>query len=207
MLADYCLYLAKEKGRNRYIIYAEEKHGTLEKIRTKLQNSKLVNERDTTYADVIVKMLERTLHDKNVKVDNLLGEFAEAYGLQNVNLYVGSPFEHKCSAGSKIICNDEASEFVLNILNSKVKEKYFSLGNFVVVNRLETLPPHAHNIKEMLNKIDVHAFVIIRFYDKDKRECILIITSIGKRNTWNQTLFKYYRAFTDVLSLLSLGSD
>jgi diguanylate cyclase (GGDEF)-like protein len=204
MLADHCLYLAKEKGRNRFIIYTPEKHGFLEEIRNKQQNSKLVNERDTTYADFIVKMLESTLHDENVKVEDLLSEFAEAFGLQNVNLYVGSPFVHKCSAGSEIIVNEEASEMVLDILNSDIKDKYFSLGDFVVVNRLESLPPHAHNLKGVLHKIDVYAFIIIRFYDKDKKECIFIMASVGRKNLWNQTLFKYYRAFTDILSLHSL---
>lgn len=204
MLADHCLYLAKEKGRNRFIIYTPEKHGFLEEIRNKQQNSKLVNERDTTYADFIVKMLESTLHDENVKVEDLLSEFAEAFGLQNVNLYVGSPFVHKCSAGSEIIVNEEASEMVLDILNSDIKDKYFSLGDFVVVNRLESLPPHAHNLKGVLHKIDVYAFIIIRFYDKDKKECIFIMASVGRKNLWNQTLFKYYRAFTDILSLRSL---
>ena len=33
MVADYCLYLGKQKGRNRYIHYTPEKHPSLEEIR------------------------------------------------------------------------------------------------------------------------------------------------------------------------------
>ena len=62
LLADYCLYMAKDKGRNRYIIYTLEKHGTLETIRQKRQSIKHINERNLSYGDIIVKMFDMTLH-------------------------------------------------------------------------------------------------------------------------------------------------
>ncbi len=74
----------------------------------------------------------------------------------------------------------------------------------MVLNDISLLPPYARNIKEFLSKPEVYSLIIIRFYDKDKNECILIISNIGKKINWNQSHFKYYRAFTDVLSLLSL---
>jgi len=203
-IADHCLYLAKEKGRNRYIIYVQEKHGSLEDIILKHQTSKKINERDISYGDVIIKMFNRALHAKDYSIENYLYEFADTFELQNVNLYVGSPFVHRCSAGSMAIMDQTASDFVLNILNSDVRGRYFSLGDFVVINSLDELPPYAYNIKDFLIKRDVYSLIIIRFYDRDNKECILIISTIGKRTKWNQTRFKYYTAFVDLLSLYSL---
>ena len=207
LLADHCLYLAKEKGRNRYIIYTRSKHGTLEDIKLKHQTSKKINDRDSSYGDVIVKLFDRVLHDKNSTVEEYINEFAEAFTLNNVNLYVGSPFVHRFSAGNKVIKDQAAIDFVLSILNSDDKDKYFSLGNFVVLNRLGMLPPYARNIKDFLTKREVYSLIIIRFFDKDKRECILIISTVGNRVQWNQSHFKYYKAFTDILSFLSLGAE
>ena len=204
MIADHCLYLAKEKGRNRYIIYTRSKHGTLEDIKLKHQTSRKISDRDASYGDVIVKLFDMALHDKGSKVEDYINEFTEAFSLQNVNLYVGAPFAHRYSAGSEAVKDQTAIDFVLKILNSDEKEKYFSLGNFVVVNRLETLPPYARSIKDFLTKREVYSLIIIRFYDKDKKECILIISTVGKKVQWNQTHFKYYRAFTDILAMLSL---
>ncbi len=204
MLADHCLYLAKEKGRNRYIIYTLDKHGSLEDIKLKRQSSKKINERDLPYGDVIVKMFDMALHDKDSTVEHYMSEFAEAFELQNVALYVGTPFKYRYAAGSKLVADDAAIDFVLEILNSDDREKYFTLGDFMVFNHLGTLPPFAHHIKEFLINRGILSMIIIRFYDIEGRECILIISSVGKKTQWNRTHFKYYRAFTDLLSLHDL---
>ncbi|WP_022769615.1 GGDEF domain-containing protein [Butyrivibrio sp. NC2007] len=204
-LTDHCLYLAKEKGRNRYIIYTPEKHGTLEEIRQKQQNTRKINERDNSYGDVIVKMFNMALHDKDSTVEQYMSEFAEAFDLQNVMLFVGEPFKYRCSAGSDAITDQVATDFVVQILDSPELEQYFALDDFVVINRLEMLPPFAHNIKEFLTKRETYSIIYTRFFDKDNRKCIFIISTVGKRILWNQTHFRYYRAFTDLLSLHSLG--
>ncbi|WP_026519780.1 GGDEF domain-containing protein [Butyrivibrio sp. FCS006] len=204
-LTDHCLYLAKEKGRNRYIIYTPEKHGTLEEIRQKQQNTRKINERDNSYGDVIVKMFNMALHDKDSTVEQYMSEFAEAFDLQNVMLFVGEPFKYRCSAGSNAITDKVATDFVINLLDSPELEQYFALDDFVVINRLEMLPPFAHNIKEFLTKRETYSIIYTRFFDKDNRKCIFIISTVGKTILWNQTHFRYYRAFTDLLSLHSLG--
>ncbi len=205
MLADYCLYLVKERGRNGYIIYNSDRHGTLENIRIKQQNTKKINERDFSHGDIIVKMFDMVLHDEGSTIENYMSEFAEAFELHNVMLFVGTPFSHRCSAGSKAIKDQVAIDFVLDILDSETKDKYFSLGDFAVVNSLDVLPPYAHHIKTFLTKRNIYSLIIIRFYDKDDRECVFVISREGEKNHWNRTHFKYYRAFIDLLSLHSLG--
>ncbi|WP_022765062.1 GGDEF domain-containing protein [Butyrivibrio sp. XPD2006] len=204
-ITDHCLYLAKEKGRNRYIIYTPEKHGTLEEIRHKQKNTRKINERDLSYGDVIVKMFNMALHDKASTIEQYMSEFAEAFGLQNVMLFVGEPFKHRYSAGSDAINDKVATDFVVKILDSPELEQYFALDDFVVINRPETLPPFAHKIKEFLDKRETYSIIYIRFFDKDNRKCIFIISTVGKTILWNQTHFRYYRAFIDLLSLHSLG--
>lgn len=209
-LADHCLYLAKEKGRNRYVIYDMVKHGTIDTIRLEHKNAKKINERDLSYGDVIVRMFDLTLHDDDSTLENYMSEFAEAFELQNVLLFVGNPsagepFIFRCSSGSRATDDQVATDFALEVLNSDIRDKYFLLGDFVVVNRLEMLPPHAQAIRSFLEKREVYSLIIIRFHDRDMREGILIITSVGEKNQWNQTHFKYYRAFADLLSLHCLA--
>lgn len=205
MIADNCLYLAKKKGRNRYIIYDKEKHGSLEDIKNNINDIKALNEREMSFGDFIVRMFDMTLHDKGLTIERSISEFAKAFGLQSVNLFVGEPFVHRCASGSEAIEDREAVEFVLDKLNSEAKDKYFSLGDFVVVNNLSTLPPYVQNVRDFLQSRHIHSLINMRFWDKDNRECILIISCIGRKITWNQTHFKYYRAFADLLSLTSIS--
>ncbi len=204
MLADHCLYVAKEKGRNRYIIYTQEKHGTLEAIKLKQKSYKKINDRDVAYGDVIVRMFDLTLHDEGGSLENFMSKFADAFDLQNVMLFAGEPFRFVYSAGSKAVEDQTAIDFVLDILNGDTKDKYFTFGEFVVINRLEMLPPYAYGIKAFLKKREIQSLIILRFYDADKKECILIISTVGRKNQWNSTHFKYYRAFADLLSLQSV---
>ncbi len=203
-IADHCLYLAKEKGRNRYIIYDVVKHGTLESIKLEHQTAKKINERDFSYGDVIVRMFDMTLHDEDSTLENYMSEFAEAFELENVLLFVGEPYIFRGSAGIRPTDDKVATDFAIDILNSDIKAKYFALGDFVVINGLEMLPPYSHAIRSFLEKREIYSLIIIRFHDKDDRECVLVISTVGEKKQWNQIHFKYYRAFADLLSLHSL---
>lgn len=205
MLADHCLYLAKAGGRNRYIFYRQDKHGTIEDVKQKHLISKKINERSISYGETIVRMFDMALHDGEGSLDYFMNEFADTFELQNVLLFAGEPYRFVSSAGSTPIDDKDANEFVIGVLNSKDKDKYFSLGDLVVINELDALPPHAHSIRSFLINREVYSFIMIRFFDKDHRECVLLISAVGRKIVWNRTHFKYYRAFTDLLSLYSIG--
>ena len=205
MLADYCLYIAKEKGRNRYIIYTPEKHGSLEEIKQKSMTQKKINERgDLSYGDVIVKMYDIVLYGRGSTPEVLMEEFAHNFNLQRVMLLTSDPYKLRYSAGVDRGIDNPVPSKLLEVLNSDIKERVLAGRDFVVVNKIDNLPPQADEIKDFLKKIGVLSYLLIRFYDKDNRECILVFSSIGKYTQWNETHFKYYRAFVALLARFSL---
>ena len=119
---------------------------------------------------------------------------------------MGSPFRFRYSAGTEAIKDPSDAQFLLGFLNSEFKEKYIGDQEFIVVNRLDALPVQAGAIKMFLKEAGVLSYVIIRFFDKEERECILMISSLGKRTQWNQMHYKYYRALGDLLSLNTLNN-
>ena len=62
----------------------------------------------------------------------------------------------------------------------------------------------ANAVKEFLKEIGVLSYILMRFNDRNGNECFLIISSLGKYVQWNELHFKYYRAFTDLLSYIKL---
>ncbi|WP_034446732.1 GGDEF domain-containing protein [Butyrivibrio sp. AE2032] len=205
LLADQCLYIAKEKGRNRYIIYDSEKHGSLEDIKQQEMTKKLFNDRgDLSYGDIIVKMYEVALHGKGTTPEALLDEFAQTFKLQRMCLIVGTPFKLRYATGLNGNTGFRSPDVLLGVLNSDTKEKYLAGRDFVVVNKLDTLPPQAGSIKAFLKEIGVLSYILMRFYDKDNNECFIIVSSLGKAVQWNESHFMYYRALSDLISRFSL---
>lgn len=205
-VADHCLYIAKEKGRNRYIIYDPEKHGTLEDIRSGLMTKKKFGSRETlSFGDILVKMYDATVYGEGSTPGQMLDEFAESFGLQRITLFAGTPFEPVYSSGSDRFIPSDKPNFMVGMLNSDIKDKYFADRNFIVVNRVDNLPPQAGKMKDILKQAGIFSYIIIRFRDADDKESILVLTSLGKYTQWNESHFKYFRAFADILSKYPLA--
>ncbi|WP_022765929.1 GGDEF domain-containing protein [Butyrivibrio sp. XPD2006] len=201
MVADYCLYLAKEKGRNRYIIYTPEKHASFDEIMAKTMTTRKFNDRgELSYGDMLINMFDTVLHGPGASVENLIDEFAVNFGIQHIQLFVGKPFEFRYSAGTDNICDTASRDMLTGFLNSPVKDKYMAGRKFIVVNKIDHMPPQAEAFKIHLKEIGVYSFMFICFSDADDNECVMLISSIGKYTQWNEMHYKYYRGFGDILA-------
>ena len=201
MIADYCLYLAKEKGRNRYIIYTPSKHAAFEEIIAKTMTTRKFNDRgELSYGDMLISMYDNVLHGPGSSIENLMDEFAENFNIQHVQLFVGKPFRFRYSVGPDEISNTASKDMLTGFLNSPAKDKFMAGRNFIVVNKIDHMPPQAEAFKIHLKDIGVYSFMFICFNDIDGNECILLISSIGKYTQWNEMHYKYYRSFGDILA-------
>lgn len=88
--ADYSLYLAKQKGRNRYIIYDKEKHGdVIVDKKTKgvncLESQKKERDKITTYSHIIQDLYQRG-YDAILDSLSLIGQMCNC---EKINIYYG----------------------------------------------------------------------------------------------------------------------
>lgn len=84
-IADKMLYLAKKKGRNRYIIYTPEIHGT--QILEAKEETSLKNVEDAAADDregIVLRMIDRYLIQKNVPEERLLREVGRGFTLDEI---------------------------------------------------------------------------------------------------------------------------
>lgn len=87
-IADKMLYRAKQKGKNRYIVYAADVHGDVlsEQESVKVQSSALQRQ---DKEDLVLKMLEYVAQQANRPFDMLLGDVGSTFGLDEVHLFYG----------------------------------------------------------------------------------------------------------------------
>ncbi len=88
--ADYSLYLAKEKGKNRYIIYNPLKHGD---ISCKFSNGTPLS-MDTSYAGcnntkIFSEMIHSLFEKQEEGIEEVFHKLGENYQFEKINVYYG----------------------------------------------------------------------------------------------------------------------
>ncbi len=135
--ADKCLYIAKRKGKNRYIIYDEKKHGSNENI----IYDPMLNEKDK-FSDAI--MLADLVHNlkpfenKNA-IRPAINQILTYFALDRISVYYGENFDLLCSVG-KLIDNDNAK-----YITDKEYLKNFNIRNVCLIENIPFLQKNSDN--------------------------------------------------------------
>ncbi len=92
-IADKCLYIAKEKGRNRFIIYRKEQHGTLSYVDL---NSKAISmipkvsiAQKSDHICQIIKTLSHSNNDED-RIKNVADSLKDYYSFDKCMIFYGS---------------------------------------------------------------------------------------------------------------------
>lgn len=92
--ADRGLYLAKKKGKKRYIIYKEEMHGELDANQPEEENyfNKKGNEKiagDTAIYNMMNNAVQNLFDNGKEAIDEIMNNIISVYGLTGISLYMG----------------------------------------------------------------------------------------------------------------------
>lgn len=200
LLADYCLYRAKYKGRNRYIIYTPAKHGTLEAIRARsMESGGFRDERNTSMSDMLINMACQLHYGEKPRLQELMHDFTTMFDLDNLELFGGDPLHMFLTAGKRTPASAEVRAG-LEDAGKVILKRLMKESDFLVINRLESIPPGMSETVSFLEGHGIYSILGIRFHDANGTESILFMTSVGRNLQWNETYFKYYRLFADILS-------
>ena len=133
MQADKALYIAQQKGRNRYVIYDIEKHGPVEKdIENRI--AFLSSKKDTTEklaftSDLVENIVMGKLPDISVLLEQIRSQFA----IDDICVFAGNDMNLILS------CGNAASRNAAYFLENSYRERFSGDGIFVIdnVNELE----------------------------------------------------------------------
>ncbi|MBQ2803915.1 MAG: GGDEF domain-containing protein [Lachnospiraceae bacterium] len=198
-LADFALYRAKEKGRNRYIIYDKEKHGTLVEIHQTTKLATRINSRgDMSRGDILCVIMSRVFSDEVYPIDKLLDDYIENFDPQRITIYDADRGKVLCMVGAQVPCNHVIEETEKYIHGSFWQKKY--VYDDIVINNISLIEGKDEEVYNLMKKQGIFSCIHIKFHDKNQNRCILSLESVTKRIVWNNDHMHYYKLMARTLS-------
>lgn len=198
-LADFALYRAKEKGRNRYIIYDKEKHGTLEDIKKAEMGNERINGRgDMSHGDVLCVIADKVYGDTEYSIEKLLDDYIDNFEIQRITIYNEDNAEVLYMAGEQVLPEEVLAETKNYIFGRFWQDRHEE--EMVVLNNISHVENKDIATYKLMKKQGIVSYIRIKFKDKNGANCIFCLEAIGKQIVWNTNHLHYYRLMARLLS-------
>lgn len=198
-LADYMLYRAKNKGKNRYIMYMPEKHGTVEEILNEgMDNIGISSRKGMSKSEVICKIADHVLHKEDYPLESVFNDIVDYFGVERIVLYSleDNSVLHQC--GNKLMKEDVIAVTSNYIVDESLKKMYDN--GVLVINNIKKLENTAHDVYEKLKKQGVLSFMHHEFIGKNNKKYLISYESVAIRNTWNSEDMHFFRILDHILA-------
>lgn len=101
--ADCCLYIAKEKGRDRYVFFRDEMHrASYEAMLNQNQLNAMKNPREIRELKNVASFMENAMTDIRKAILDAMRHMKDTFGIDNINIYYGEGMKKVYSFGSDI---------------------------------------------------------------------------------------------------------
>lgn len=101
--ADCCLYIAKEKGRDRYVFFRDEMHrASYEAMLNQNQLNAMKNPREIGELKNVASFMENAMTDSRKAILDAMRHMKDTFGIDNINIYYGEGMKKVYSFGSDI---------------------------------------------------------------------------------------------------------
>lgn len=183
-IADSCLYIAKEKGKDRYIIYDRNKHGDI--ISDNLNSHKMAVGNDfmkpIEKCEYAAKLMMRLAEEKDKFLPELLDEIMDKFNIHGISIFTGTDMKMAYMTGHYNTRIDNA-EYILNDQYIKL----FKEHNINVVNNVASLAIDYKTEYEILKQNNICSFVQAVSYNDGKPVFMMQFDIFGEnRRKWSE---------------------
>lgn len=202
-LADFALYLAKEKGRNRYIIYSRELHGNITEIKKASTNKTRINNRgDMSKGEILCVIMDKVACREDYPVERLLDDYLENFEIPRITVYDRVQGTVLHMAGQKVPSKEVLAETQEYILSEYWQNSYKDTET--IINDISYIAPIDDKVYQLMKNQGIMACVQVPFRDRKGNKCVLSFEAVAKRHVWNTEHLHYFRLMAKVLSEYTL---
>lgn len=177
--ADFCLYVAKEKGRDRYVFFRDEMH------REAYQNSlnkkdKIINDgREMRELRYLTDIMVQYNQDKKVAVMAMLEHMLIMYKVDNISIYKGKDLKNIVSVGTPIKSESDMSYIDTDGFKILMGDKTYIASSFI--NKNQDVAPE---FVDEMRKRQIHSTIQCFIGTKDDVKGLLTINRMKAASQW-----------------------
>ena len=178
--ADKCLYLAKEKGRNRFIIYDESKHGSLEDNNRHIHKILDLSEHSEYMSGVVSDMILDLISRGKDAIDDVAKNLLEQFEIDGLRIY---------NDNSELIysCGDyKRMPDMTNILNDEAFLSRYSKNNSMSIGIVPSVEAWHKGLFNQLSDSNIMAFISAWFEFKYRRY-YFFYDVFNHKSRWNDS--------------------
>lgn len=185
MQADKALYIAQQKGKNRYVIYNIEKHGPVERdIENKiayLSSHKDTNEKLTFVSNLSENLVFGRIPDISVLLEQIRSEFQ----LDDICVFAGNDMNLILSCGNAVSRN--ASYLIENGYTER-----FSGDGILAIDNVNELEGREDRAFKQLTEENIGGAVQYLMTDESIIKGMISFCYIGRFNKWSVSDMNYF---------------
>lgn len=195
-LADYALYLAKEKGKNRYIIYKKEKHGVPE---FNEDNTITIRPKTTIPMGTFTFELYDDIASNRASFEELLDKTREYLDVDRIVVYDDN--RQPVAIVASPSCEQYNSSIVdANYLAFDEVKGLSTDENVLKINNIEAIRVRNEKAYGMVVAQHLGALLQFKIYDKNHEHFWYFGFEFVEKHTWSYQNVYDYRLLSKILS-------
>lgn len=171
--ADKCLYIAKSRGRNCYIIYNEDKHGIIQMPdATSKQNEKGTQLMEC--ADAEIAIMRTFLQKEEGYIKKMLEMLLDYMGVHCISVYTW----HDSKIENPYVVGRREEDFRINRLSDPVYFRNFNSSNFLHMDSTTVLDTVDRENFRMYATADINSTIEVLCKDENGANKVLVCFDI-----------------------------
>lgn len=198
--ADYCLYIAKEKGRDRYVFFRDELHRkSYEESITRVQHVG-TNGREIQELKAIAKFMSDVTENQALAYREILQHMLESYQLDTINIYYGENLSRVYTVGFEQNYSDNAQYVKTQEFKQLLEEKDYMETSFVA-GMFNSAPQFCAAMKQKR----VFSTIQCIIGTPDDIKGLVTFDKCKESGTWADYQIDCARIFASFLSMQAMG--
>lgn len=200
--ADCCLYIAKEKGRDRYVFFRDEMHrASYEAMLNKSQLNAMNNPREIRELKNIASFMESAVTDSRKAVLDAMRHMKDTFGIDNINIYYGEGMKKVYSFGSDI---PEAQD-AMYVFSEEFQELMGENERFLQIGFADTFSDITPDFCGRMKAEKIASTIQCYIGDKRNIKGLVTFNKCREASQWANYEIDCARIFAAVLSSMALN--